>query len=378
MGRITAILLLAIVCKVVLAAVDDGGKAFPNAANLNLDLWEGDVSLTKYQKEILEKVLKKRKDGQDADIYKESSSLYGLTNVFPRWPNGVVVYTFDGLGYYQQQAVNAAMKSWTEKTRNDDGSPCISFKRRTNEVNYLRIYQGTGCHCHLGWPNGQKHELSVGAGCQYQHVMEHELGHALGFWHEQSRPDRDSYLQILWNNVPSAYREAFAKYGKDKIDSLGVPFDYTSIMQYPWNAFSTNGQDTVRPIRTVPAPGPYKRISPSDVKQARLFYECGKNKGKTTQAPTGPQPSGQPTPPPPTQPPTAAPDCTDKNTNCAYWARYGYCTKSADYMMKNCRKSCLCKDTNQYCSSWARSGECTKNPGWMGKNCPVSCNTCTC
>lgn len=43
--------------------------------------------------------------------------------------------------------------------------------------------------------------LSLTWGCFFQSTIVHELLHTIGFWHEQSRPDRDNYVDINWSNV---------------------------------------------------------------------------------------------------------------------------------------------------------------------------------
>jgi len=38
-------------------------------------------------------------------------------------------------------------------------------------------------------------------GCMWSGVASHEIMHALGFVHEQSRSDRDHYVSVLWENI---------------------------------------------------------------------------------------------------------------------------------------------------------------------------------
>ena len=58
----------------------------------------------------------------------------------------------------------------------------------------------------------------------------HEILHAMAGRHEQSRTDRDEWIQILYNNVQPSEVSNFDA-GSDGTDNR-VPYDFGSIMQY--------------------------------------------------------------------------------------------------------------------------------------------------
>jgi len=57
------------------------------------------------------------------------------------------------------------------------------------------------CYSAVGMIGGPQ-PLSIGAGCENFVSILHELIHAIGFYHEQTRRYRDDYLNIHWENIP--------------------------------------------------------------------------------------------------------------------------------------------------------------------------------
>ena len=69
-------------------------------------------------------------------------------------------------------------------------------------------------------------------------IVMHELMHTAGFWHEQSRADRDKYITVHWDNIKPGWKSNFLKYDLGKIDHLGAPYDLCSVMHYGAFAFT--------------------------------------------------------------------------------------------------------------------------------------------
>ncbi|EDO36645.1 predicted protein, partial [Nematostella vectensis] len=58
---------------------------------------------------------------------------------------------------------------------------------------------------------GGRQEVFLGYGCHGFGTILHELGHVIGFWHEQMRPDRDDYVEVLHQNIVEGEKHNFAK-----------------------------------------------------------------------------------------------------------------------------------------------------------------------
>ena len=63
-------------------------------------------------------------------------------------------------------------------------------------------------------------------------VCLHELGHCLGLYHEQERPDRDNYITYYPDSVMDGYKNQFTKMTAGSYNYYGSTYDYNSIMHY--------------------------------------------------------------------------------------------------------------------------------------------------
>jgi len=238
-----------------------------------------------------------------------------------RWPGGKVPYVIEGsISSRGVQVINAAISNYHKYT-------CLRFHRRTNERSYLSFWRGSGCSSPVGYRYGRVNRISLASGCWYTGIAMHEIGHSMGFYHEQSRPDRDQHVRIIWNNIQRDMQFNFNKFTTRTIDSLGTPYDYQSMMHYGSTAFG-RGRQTIQTIDSTKQRliGQRNGFSQIDIQQLGLMYnkECS-NGGSTGGGSTG-----------------GGSSCTDKNSNCAAWARGGYCKnpRNARWMSANCCASC--------------------------------------
>ena len=195
------------------------------------------------------------------------------------WTDGRVYYRYDStINSVRQGLIRRALVTL-------EGWTCLEFVPYVDERNYITFRsRGPGCGTNSIGRKVKAGEqyINLGSRCFGQKTILHEVCHALGMWHEQSRPDRDEYVQIVESNIKDGGKSNFLKRNVFQIDSQGAVYDYASVMHYSSSAFSkVKGQNTIEVINQEeyekqgsPKLGRGMTLSKLDVFQLNRLYNC--------------------------------------------------------------------------------------------------------
>ncbi|GMS88662.1 hypothetical protein PENTCL1PPCAC_10837, partial [Pristionchus entomophagus] len=166
-----------------------------------------------------------------------------------RWPkNQPIGYTF--ISEYEEPW-KAAIRAATEQIA---ANTCLSFQENALNGTKLQIYQGSsqyGCSSFLGHSGKATQLISLNSNCTFVGAVQHEIAHALGLHHTQTRYDRDLYIKVnLTNAVPGCegnYEKLIAAATNYNYD---VPYEYGSKMHYDALSFSKNGLPVITALQS--------------------------------------------------------------------------------------------------------------------------------
>ncbi|XP_013409923.1 MAM and LDL-receptor class A domain-containing protein 1 isoform X1 [Lingula anatina] len=207
----------------------------------------------------------------EGDIVLEKSLKNAVMGTHRLWPNGVVPYEIDPAANYGAFELSRIQKAIDDYNR----FTCIRWINRTTEKSYVQFIRGTGCSSSVGRSSASRSQrISLSRSCFSHGAIVHEMMHALGFYHEQSRADRDDYVTIMYANIEPGKENNFKKYSPSQVQTLGAPYDYGSLMHYGKYSFSKNAKATIVPKDPKAWIGQRSGLSTIDKYKINKLYNC--------------------------------------------------------------------------------------------------------
>jgi NAD-dependent dihydropyrimidine dehydrogenase PreA subunit len=193
-----------------------------------------------------------------------SASTYGPH----KWPGNRLRFFISNEVQHEAAKIRNAMSNFQRQIGN-----CVVFEEiRQPGGDYVHIMNGGdgACYSMVGRIGG-KQDLSLGRGCtNVDSTIQHEFMHALGFYHEQSRPDRDNHIFIDFDRTEEDY---CSQYMKCQACVTVTPYNVFSIMHYDSYGFGCNGQASMftKSRQLIP----YNEVvQQTDIANVKWLYGC--------------------------------------------------------------------------------------------------------
>lgn len=213
------------------------------------------------------------------------------------WPDGVLPYQIDSSAASRRADIDWAIEHLST-------TPLKLRPRTSSDKDYVVFSdRSSGCWSELGRIGGAQ-TIQIEPDCSRGSIV-HEILHAAGFMHEQTRADRDKHVTVVWDEIDPGKEHNFEQ-RPDLLQDIG-DYDYDSILHYSAYAFSRRGNPTIIP-KVNARIGNREGLSRLDRAAIERVYGTGTTPVKTP-TPVSPTPV-TPTPAPVTVKPTPTPPVT--------------------------------------------------------------------